>query len=765
LAPSAVVGEEAVGFLKDVAPIFEVHCVRCHTSHDPSGELDLTRAEKVIGNQDSDAVVVPKMPDASSLLEMISGEEPSMPEDGPPLSVEQVDVLRRWVEQGANWPDGKVLADKSLADTDWWSLQPIEKPAEPELTEEDRAWVRTPVDAFVMAKLRENGLSPSAEATRGELIRRLYFDLIGLPPQPEEVDAFVADQDPQAYENLVEKLLGSERYGERWARHWLDVVHYGDTHGFDKDKVRPHSWPYRDYVVRAFNEDRAYDQFVREQLAGDVFYPESEDGIVALGFIAAGPFDWVGQIEVAADSMEKKRVRNLDRDDMVRNTIETFCSATIGCARCHNHKFDPFTSEDYYSLQAVFAAVDRADRPYGNLPEVESRRSELRKQRSELAGQISKLKKEEQTEGLADLEAELAEVDKLLGELPKEKLVFAAATKFAGAGQFQPTGGSARAIHLLQRGSVAAPLQQVGPGTIAGVIEDLPERFAIDGEVPEDARRAALADWILHDKNPLTWRSIVNRVWYYHFGRGIVDTPSDLGRMGTLPTHPQLLDWLAVTFRDGGRSIKQLHRLIVNSATYRQSSDNQAEYSKADGGNRFLWRMNRRRLEVEAIRDTMLQAVGKLDLTMYGPGFRVFGFEDDHSPRYKYEEYDPNDASTHRRSIYRFVVRSAPDPFMETLDCADPSTMVAKRNETLTPLQSLALLNNQFAVRMAEFLAERIQAASERPEDRVELAMRLTLGRSPSHEEAEVLSGLAAEHGWANMCRLIFNTNEFVFVD
>ncbi|MGI9457495.1 MAG: DUF1549 and DUF1553 domain-containing protein, partial [Aeoliella sp.] len=683
--------------------------------------------------------------------------QPEMPKEGPPLSSDQVATIRRWIADGAKWPREKVLVDKSLADTNWWSLRPLKTPAQPQLSEQEESWVRTPVDRFVIAKHREQKLSPAPYASRRELIRRLYFDLIGLPPSPEDVEAFIVDEDPNAYEFLVDRLLASERYGERWARHWLDVVHYGDTHGFDKDKVRNNAWPYRDYVIRAFNDDMPYDRSVRQQLAGDVFYPSEEDGIVALGFIAAGPFDWVGQIEVSGDSMEKKRIRNLDRDDMVRNTMETFCSTTAGCARCHDHKFDPITSEDYYSLQAVFAGVDRADRQIQLDPKIETRRTMLIQQKEKLTAQISAIPANSDKK----LEASLQSVNDNLEALPPKQYVFAATASFTAEGQFQPTMGKPRPVFLLQRGDVSAPLQQVRAGTLCG-LTDAESRFDTNDE---SARRAALAEWILDAENPLTWRSIVNRIWHYHMGRGLVDTPNDFGRMGSLPTHPELLDWLAANFRDGDRSIKQLHRMIVNSSTYQQSSRHNEANAQLDSGNRYLWRMNRRRLDAESIRDAVLSISGKLDLKMYGPGFRVFEFEDDHSPRYKYEKYDPDTASTHRRSIYRFIVRSVPDPFMETLDCADPSTSVAKRSETLTALQSLTLMNNRFMVRMAQLFAHRVDSIATTPDQQIGHAIRLAYGREATPDEIELLTAVARQHGLPNACRLIFNSNEFVFVD
>jgi hypothetical protein len=872
---------------------------------------------------------------------------------------------------------------------DHWAFRPIIRQAFPP---SGTAEPHNPIDAFVIAKLKEKGLSPSPEADRRTLIRRLFYDLTGLPPTPEETDAFAVDERPGAYERLVDRLLASPRYGERWAQHWIDIVHYGDTHGYDKDKLRPNAWPYRDYVIRSFNEDKNYDRFVKEQLAGDYFYKGSPDGIAALGFIAAGPWDLVGHSELREGTIDKLMTRNLDRDDMVAATMNTFVSATAQCARCHDHKFDPISKEDYYSLQAVFAAVDRADRSYDLDPAIAATRMKLQTRRDDfltiktrvesiaaeragvelvvldqqiaaataavarespraafgyhskieqkpdekkwvqidlgkslpidrivyvgahdtyggigagfgfprryrveisddptfaagvgviedctaadvanpgtrpqtapaggkaaryvrftatllaertrdyifalgemqvlapdgsnlakgatvtamdsieapprwqsanlidgyyygldktvqgaasaetamaaLANQRRALLERAAGEGLrkdlADAEAGIAAVNAEIQSLPSPTgVVFAAATSFNPIGGFVPTNGKPRSIHILKRGSEKSPGAEALPGTIHA-IANLPSRFDLPPGHDEALRRAALAEWIVDRRNSLTWRSIVNRVWHYHFGRGIVETPNDFGRMGATPTHPELLDWLALEFRDGGsyivtpRSLKGLHRLIVTSATYRQSSADNATGAKIDTGNRYLWRMNRARLDAELLRDSMLLAAEKLDLKMGGPGFRAFGLKDDHSPHYKYEEFDPDDPATHRRSIYRFIVRSVPDPFMETFDCADPSQLVAKRNETLTALQALALLNNKFTLCMSEHLAARARGAGRTDQERAAAAFRFALGRWPDDEERKVLGKVAQSQGLASACRVIFNLNEFTFVD
>lgn len=963
-----------------VALLLEQRCINCHREGEAKGGLSLETARSALAGGDSGAVIDPGDPEASLLVDYISGDEPQMPKRGKKLTEAEVDLIRAWIAAGAKWPQGRQLADKFLVDQDWWSLAKLTRPELPQLNAEDAARVRTPVDAFILAKLSEQGLAMSAEADRRTLIRRLSFDLTGLPPSMEQIAAFENDTDPRAYEKLVERLLDSPAYGERWARHWLDVVHYGDTHGYDKDKVRPNAWPYRDYVIRAFNEDKPYARFIEEQLAGDVLYPHTRDGIEGLGFLSAGPWDFVGHAELGEEKLDGQIARMLDRDDMVSTTMNVFVSTTAQCARCHNHKFDPISTEHYYGLQAVFAAIDRAERLYDADPEVAAQRGELTKKIAVAEDALQKLQAEvrqlageklapldqqiaaltakqtagdrpefgyhsaiekspdaakwvqialpEETElsrvvlvgchdtynnigagfgfpvrfrveaandpefregvtlladqtaedfsnpgvtpatfavqevkakyvrvtatklaprqndyifALAELlafdgsgknvargasvtsldsieapvrwrrsnltdgityqtwnaddvaklaalqaeraklwqatitpelaaklkatESQLAASQTTLANLPPQQKLYCG-TIHTGSGAFRGTGpaGKPREVHVLARGDVRSKVKPAVPGALpyfAGV----PAPFALDEQHAEGQRRAALAKWLSDERNPLTWRSIVNRVWLYHFGRGIVDSPNDFGRMGEQPTHPELLDWLAVEFRDQGQSLKQLHRLIVNSATYRQRSAHSADAAQLDAANQYYWRQNRRRLEAEAVHDATLLIAGKLDRRMYGPGYRPFGFVDDHSPRYEYDQHDPDDPASHRRSIYRFIVRSVPDPFLETLDCADPSAIVAKRNETLTPLQALALLNNKFMLRMSEHFAARVAAQGQSEEEKISAAFRLALGRDPHDQEQAVLLEIAREHGLANACRVLLNSNEFLFVD
>ena len=881
--------------------------------------------------------------------------------------------------------------------SDWWSFKPATRPALPKI--QNNKWVRNPIDLFVLAKLEVEKLVSSPEADRRTLIRRLSFDLTGLPPTPEEVEVFHRDRSKDAYEKVVERLLASPRYGERWARHWLDTVHYGETHGYDKDKPRPNAWPYRDYVIRALNEDKPYSRFVEEQLAGDVLFPDEPDGVAALGFIAAGPWDFVGHVELPIEKTDGLIARYNDRDDMLMTTISTFQSLTVHCARCHNHKFDPISQKDYYSLQAVFAGVDRADRALDTNRTVFLQRRELLREKApleeryaaltnqvakvsspeirELDDRLAKLKlrlvassaekspangyhsaieakpeatkwvqvdlgqslplaevrliparpvdfpdapgfgfpsrfrveisdsadfatkqviadhtgaefknpgdiavsfpaarksaryvrvtatklwertsdyifalaefqvlaggtnaalsatvtaldsieaglwstkhlvdgfssRKKLTEGsepqrkeleseislltkrrrelveaamdvatrreLTEVTSRLEELNRQIAALPAPAKVYAAASDFKREGSFVPPKGP-RPVHLLARGDVKRPgdlMSATGlpcvPGPNSNFAEPLtPSLSPSDGErvaerPGEGWRRAALARWISDPKNMLTRRSIVNRVWHYHFGRGIVETPNDFGHMGALPTHPELLDWLAHWFVDNGESLKQLHRLIVTSATYRQSSANHPESAKRDADNRYLWRMNRARLDAETIRDTMLLVSGKIDLTMGGTSVQQFIFKDDHSPVYDYTQFDVDSPAGNRRSIYRFIVRSVPDPLMDSLDCPDASILTPKRNVTVTALQALAILNNPFVLRQSEHLAARVAAAGDWKKQ-IEQIYQLALNRPPTNAELKKFVPFAQKNGTASLCRLVFNTSEFMFVD
>ncbi|MEE2642376.1 MAG: DUF1553 domain-containing protein [Planctomycetota bacterium] len=1161
-------------FQQTILPIFEKRCVGCHNDNDLEGDFSMQSADAFFRGGESGQAVTRGKPGESSLIDYLSGDPPEMPKDAKPLSKKEIHSIRTWIERGAHWPQDLRIANRSSIDQDWWSLKPVGKPELPDT-------VGNPIDHFIEQKLKQQGLSFSQPASRRDLVRRLFYDLTGLPPSVEEVESFVQSEDPDAYSRLVDRLLASEQYGEKWARHWLDVVQYGETHGYDKDKPRINAWPYRDYVIRAFNSDKNYSRFVREQLAGDILWPETTDGIVATGFIAAGPWDFIGHAEVPETKIDGQVARNLDRDNMVTSTMNTFCSLTVQCARCHNHKLDPVTMQQYYSLQAVFASVDRADRDYDADPAVADKRRMLSKRQREIEKEIASTratmdgkktqsirkleseikrlteriakgsfpksalprsprmgyhshvaakqdtpkwvqvdlgkpkeidflvltgaveygfddfgfpvrfvvevanrkdfsdarpfadfrnrdfvrpgaqpvvlhspgeviaryirltatrlwsrrmkgaprtndwifamgeltvvaegrtvdiqevtsldsiearpgwgranlvdhlyggadletklgKKESPSNGyhshfsgsaettkwvqleldsavvidelrflpayptdfketpgfgfplrfrvelsndpafgkstivrdqsqqdfpnpltkplvvnvanqtsfrfirftasrlwnrgdpggknhalalgevmvlsdgknlaggakvtasdsinsgrwhqdflvdgwtsrlgvdqgiqylaqagsenelrpqlteriaererlikkavgerllsrLAELEEQLSAITSRQKGLPGASRVYAG-TVHNGKGAFRGRAGlGPREIHVLHRGDIRQRREKVSPGTVP-FIKGVASMFSLPDAGDEGSRRVALADWIVRPDNPLTWRSVVNRVWQYHFGKGIVDTPNDFGRGGSKPTHPQLLEWLAVEFRDGGRyleaqSFKSLHRMICNSRTYQQSSRS-AEFVKQDNNNRFLWKMDRRRLSAEEIHDTVLKVAGLLDPKMGGPSYRDFVIQrPEHSPHYEYHLYDPNDRATHRRAVYRFIVRSQPQPFLDTLNCADPSSSVPKRVETLTALQALGMLNNLFMVAMSEQYAALLEKESGRLPDQLRSGYRKLTGRTPDDQELILLQEYAEKHGLKNLCRVYFNLSEFVFVD
>jgi hypothetical protein len=815
IAAHALWAEAPVSYSRDVRPILAERCQACHLAPNTSAKLSVAAVKDLLEGGVSGPAVKPGQPDQSLLIQFITGAKPRMPKAGAPLTKEQIATIRQWIAEGAR-DDAGATSTPGI----WWSLRPLYAPSVPV---DSSPWIRTPVDAFIMAKLQAAQLTPAPAADRRVLVRRLYFDLHGLPPTPAESDAFLQDRSADAYEKLVDRLLASPRYGERWTRHWLDVVHYGDSHGYDKDKPRPNAWPYRDWVIRAFNEDKPYTRFIQEQLAGDVLFPEDPQALIATGFIAAGPWDFVGHQELREGTVDKDQTRVLDRDDMVATTVSAFLSMTAHCARCHDHKFDPITQEDYYSLQAVFAGVDRADQPFDDDPAVYAKRRDLlwKKQilqrrlqplldrvefaknpeieeldsRIQDAGLLivhmgkpktdaeaaekarleerraadQKRRKElvdaivgEQTyKAIDELKEQIKPIDAALESLPKPRYVYSAASFFPRVYAFRPS-LEPRPVHVLARGNVRSPLKAANAGALSCVV-GLSSRFDVN---EEGARRASLANWIADHDNVLTWRSIVNRVWHYHFGVGLSDSPSDFGRMGSEPTHPELLDWLAVWFRDeAGGSLKKLHKLIVTSAVYRQSSLARPTAAKIDADNRLLWRMNRMRLDAESIRDSALLIAGKLDMTMGGPAVRMFGFKDDHSPVYDYTKFDPDAEGAHRRSIYRFTVRSVPDPFMERLDCPDPSVLTPKRSTTLTAIQALAMWNNPFMVRMSEHFAARVREASADPAKQVDAALQLIYGRSADPEELKTYQEYAVRHGLENLCRVLFNSNEFLFVD
>jgi hypothetical protein len=944
---------------REVGTILANQCLECHDPDKKKGGLDLSRRAAALAGGESGAVIVPGRPEESLLIEKVS--EGEMPPKRP-LSKEQVAAVRAWVEAGAPYTSEPLTPRRAGAE--WWSLRPIERVSPPGLRGPEAAWLRTPVDAFILAGLQANGLVPAPSADRTTLIRRLTFDLTGLPPTPEAVDAFVADRDPAAYETLVDRLLASPQYGERWGRHWLDIVRFGESQGYETNLPRPSAWPYRDYVIRAFNADTPFPRFVFEQLAGDTLAmgrtaseavadhrqdaPATADWLTqaATGFIVCGTHDIVGNQTV--EGMLQQRADDLD--DMITATGTAFLGLTIQCARCHDHKFDPVTQRDYYGLQAIFVGVSHAEREIP-APDAEVRKCQAAAVTAELAWIEHRLDRFEplaqpsrdtptrpmvnprrNVERFAPVSARMIRltilatgdgtepcIDELevytaadspsrdrqpsssdpnrdcersassprnvaraeaggrawaSSEYPKSpihkiehlndgqygnKRSWISRVRGKGvvtvtwpepamidrvvwgrdreeiyrdrlaseyyletaleSGQWQVVASSLdRAPYRPEAGAVAGAkaypaglrdetageraeltarqarlrdrLAQLGatikvyagtfsqPGTTHLLVRGDPTKkgaevrpsgiaclspaLVLDSRAPEAERRVALARWIADPANPLPARVMVNRLWQYHFGRGIVATPSDFGFNGAPPSHPKLLDWLAGVYSAGGWRLKPIHRLVVCSATYCQSSRLDLKAQAVDRDNRLLWRMAPRRLEAESIRDAILAISGRLNTRMGGPGYNIWEKNTNYVAVYKPRaELGFDDF---RRMVYQFKPRSQPDPTFGAFDCPDAALVAPRRNVSTTALQALNLLNSRFVVQQAEFFAERLRTETgPDPARQAERGFRLAFGRGPDSTESSAAVALIRSHGTAAFCRALYNANEFVY--
>ncbi len=992
--PQVRSGDPASTFETSIAPLLAKHCLECHTAHDAKGGLDLTRKQTAFANGANGTPIVPGRPGESLAWQYVDADE--MPQNRPPLSADEKQLLRDWIARGADWTldplDPLAYSSERRAGYDWWSLQPPQSPAIPAVR--DRQWIRNEIDAFVLAKLEARNLRPAPEADRRILIRRLTFDLTGLPPKPEAVERFLHDESADAYERLVEELLASPHYGERWARHWLDVVRFGESQGFERNRIRENAWRYRDWVVAAFNHDLPYDDFLRLQIAGDLLVPGDYDAAMATGYHVCGTWDQVGHLEGSQTMQLAARQDHLE--DLVGTLGQAFLGLTINCARCHDHKFDPISQADYYRIAALLDGVTQQEKERADLQLVsDSRRAgELRAELASLQTARERLETEiraaagsgRETKSVAGLQllylipdkpgdtledssrtgsplplvksktpksprwasgenaggivdavrksngftlelwitpakaqqsgpARIATLSKdsgtrnvtlghdgdrldlrfrttktdnnglpsLLtpagsvsarkmhvvavfdagrrtrlfvdGKLSAEKelggelsnwdpsLRFGLGDEFTGdrawAGEYHfvalydralsedeirqhfdtesrdvRTGESFAALleqapaelrnryadlrqqidaaqtmfdrvvyagpahvvaprkpgvtRVLQRGDIRTPLDVVAPAGLSALEHaGLPADFGLKPDAADADRRIKLAEWIADSRNPLTARVFVNRLWHYHFGRGIVDTPSDFGFSGGRPSHPELLDFLAVRFAENGWKIKDLHRLIVTSATYRQESRAaNADAEAVDGDNRLLWRFHPRHLEGEAVRDAILEASGALNPQVGGPSFRDVAVK----LNTNHEFTDPTNEfsdETRRRTIYRLWARSGNHAMLQSLDCPDPSVMVPLRPGTITPLQALSLLNNPFVEQCADRFAARVR--SETPGDdaraHADRAYRLAFGRPASERELSIAKDFIDRHGLAQFCLALFNANEFLFVN
>lgn len=894
---SSTSSNTAIDFAQQIQPLLTRHCVDCHGPDDHKAALRLdSMLDALRGGDSGERVIAPGDSEGSHLIQRVTStsQQLRMPPDGlPVLNDAEIQLLKRWIDDAASWkPYQAELATQSI---EHWSFKPIGKPMIPS------GDLNHPLDAFIQSRLAPVGLSLSHRAEPRTLIRRLYLVMLGLPPTPDEVEQFLLDQRPDAWERLVDRVLASPHYGERWATHWLDLIRFGETNGFETNRERPFAYPFRDWVIASLNQDKPYDQFVREQLAGDQLGEP-----VATGFLVSGPNDIVkGQ-----DKLLGLMQRQDELSDIVGTVGTAFLGLTTGCARCHNHKFDPITQTDFYAMQAVFAGVQHADRQLpltaqqaNSLADMDTQIAERQKQLTTLLG-VSALREPvdakenveqfepcevrwirmtiDRTNGsepcidelqvfsdsrnvaLASLGAKatssgdfvhpLHKLEQLNDgqfgnsrswiastttqawvqlELPKNSKINRIVWGRDRQGQYgdrlpiqyrfdvsldetewttvassrdrrpitnsqsidydlsalnETSRGQATAIiqslkeleanrkklsqinqaycgtfsqppeiNRLFRGDPTAPREVVPPNSIESL-----GKLALTDASTESERRLAFANWVVRREHPLTARVIVNRLWQFHFGTGIVDTPSDLGANGTAPTHPELLDWLASDLMDHQWSTKHMHRFLLTSQTWQQSSAPRKDAMFVDAQSRLLWRFPPRRLEAEPIRDCILAVTGHLDAVMGGPGFSAFEVELENVRHYfPKKDYGPTDW---RRMVYMTKVRQEKDSVFGVFDCPDASQVTPKRSRSTTPLQALNLLNSRFVLQQANLLADRLRQQSSESGQQVNTAYELCFGRPANLEERRDAETFVNEYGLAQFARAMLNANEFVFI-
>ncbi len=777
---------EPLDFDRDVAPILIDHCLACHYPSKKNGGLDFTSAKTLLTGGDQGPTLVAGKPNESLLLARITAKEMPPPEEKGtrPLSSEQIETLRDWIATGANWPESRELGihEQSInldAARTFWSFQPVRRPPIPTLRAPGSEF-RTAIDAFITKKLAAASLSLSPPASRADIHRRLSLDLRGVPPTLEEQKQFLADDSPDAYERLVDRLLADPAYGERWARHWLDLVRYADSNGYERDGPKPSVWRYRDYVIAALNSDKPYNRFVMEQIAGDELPDATDETMIATGFHALGA--WNDEV----DPLEAPQYRADELDDMIRTTSQTFLGLTLGCARCHNHKFDPLTMADYYSLSAILAPLKRPnlgrtdrDLPLGTPEQIAAlaKRNEAIAELEKKIAELAKSKPADLEQQVAVLRSQQAQLRAATPDLPRTYRCY----------EDSPT---APPTHLLLSGRASNPGPVMQPRVPAILANRQPDFSASVSPSPtrplshsSTGRRLVFAHWLASADNPLTARVMVNRVWQHHFGEGIVVTPSDFGHMGARPTHPELLDWLADWFtHDADWSLKRLHRQVVTSETYRQRSSAErrtrngelSDASSVDPENRLLSHFPYRRLDVEAIRDSMLAVAGNMNEQMYGPAVFL------PIPAAAVEAHTDKEAAwkvqgepdIDRRTVYAYVKRTLLVPMLETLDFCDTTSSTDKRAITSIAPQALTLYNGEFTSCQAAKFAERLtREAGDGPSRQITLAYRLALCREPTERELATMRAFLAQEATATdrqqalvqLCRVILNLNEFVY--
>lgn len=717
LGAESVKADDAViaHFDKQVEPILLARCLSCHADAKQGG-LDLRARSTALAGGDSGTTILSGNAEESLLFGHVS--DGLMPPDEP-LSPSEVAAFKRWIDQGAYYPDEPLdpmaRTTTTRAGYDWWSLQPLNRPDIPNPPNLPADWRANNIDHFVYDRLVEQRLTASPPADPTTLLRRAKYDLWGLPPTPDELAEFVAacldetgvegQVGEAAYRALLDRLLASPRYGEQWGRRWLDIVRFGESNGFERNVIHSDVWPFRDYVIEVFNNDKPFDQVIREHLAADTIDPENPEVAVAATFLVCGPYDNVGNQDAEAAA----QIRADTIDEMIRTTSEAFLGLTVGCSRCHDHKFDPISQQDYYQLYATFAGVTHNPDTLGTANST--------------------------------------------GDNPQP-----------WKEHFHPANGP---FHVFEGGSPQKLGGEVQPAS-PSAIESAPN-YKLASDSPEPERRRAFADWLVRDENPLSPRVLANRLWQGHFGRGIVATPSDFGFLGAKPSHPKLLDYLAAELQQADWRLKPIHKQIMLSQTYRQASRFRPRMAAIDGDTRLLWRYPPRRLAAEELRDSMLVVAGKLNFQMGGPGFRLFEYVEDNVATY--HPLDEFGEETYRRSVYQHKARATQIDLMSEFDAPDCAFATPRRSSTTTPLQALTLLNHDFTFKMAEALAERVTSNdSDKGSDNdirphVERVFQLILNRSPQADEFDAAVVLVETHGLKSLGRALFNSNEFLYLD
>ncbi|MFK7777632.1 MAG: DUF1549 domain-containing protein [Gimesia sp.] len=781
--------KSVVDFTQQIQPLLAKHCYSCHGPDVQEGGLRMDQSEQAFKQMESEAIaVVPQHPEKSEIISRLVSKDESlqMPPEGDRLKPKEIDLLRDWIQQGAEWKKH-------------WAFQPPQKktPPRPKQTE----WVKNPIDAFILTKLEQKGLSPAPPANRAALIRRVYFNLTGLPPTPEEVDQFINDSSADAYEKLIDRLLASPRYGERWARHWLDLVRYADTNSFERDGIKPNAWRFRDYVIDSFNQDKPYSKFIKEQLAGDELDQVTNETIIATGYYRLGLWD-----DEPADLLLSYYN---ELDDIVSTTSQVFLGLTLNCARCHEHKIDPILHEDYYRFLAFFHGLNsygiRSDQLSYNQTDitapdisamhakfdaqkhdlkkkmhqmeetavkkmsgVDQRRSETRQRGKLLKEKLKQYLEPKQYKGYQTLKQNLFQLEEERKKAPPRKMALSVRRSLK-----EP-----RETFVLLRGNPNVRGEKVQPG--------FPDLFGkTEAKIPTvrkeqktSGRRRVLAEWIANGDNMLTSRVIVNRIWQHHFGRGIVQSPNNFGQLGVPPTHPDLLDWLSLEFVKGGQKFKSFHKLIMMSNTYQMSVQFSEQAAAVDPANNLFWRFNMRRLGAEEVRDSMLAVNGRLNLKMYGPGIYPQISKEVLQGQSRPGEgwLNSSEEERARRSIYIFVKRSLITPLLFNFDFADTDSSCAVRFVTTQPAQALGMINGRFVNRQAEYLSDRInEEVGKQQSPFVERAIRLAYGRQPLRGEVDegvrFIDRLIKKHSLKEkqarnyFCLTVLNRNEFLYLD